>query len=138
MIIPILHGIQILGIASTDVRTLSEPKPSIFVIVCIKVAEQTNIRFNIANAAQNFKMRNLADPTRILENGNAGKWVRRHEEGRKWDTVVGIIEESGVHSNFTSWSFMIGSIRAWQLRMNFLGNKIFAQMPSGVLVYEHI
>ncbi|GJS26803.1 hypothetical protein Tco_0487423 [Tanacetum coccineum] len=54
----------------------------------------------------------------------------RHEEGRKWDTVVGIIEESGVHSNFTSWSFMHGSIRAWQLRMNFLGNKIFGTKGS--------
>ncbi|GJR02635.1 cytochrome P450 CYP82D47-like protein [Tanacetum coccineum] len=66
---------------------------------------------------------------------NAEMGGNRHKEGRKRDTVVGIIEESGVHSNFTSWSFMHGGIRAWQLRMNFLGNKIFGTNGIKVFLY---
>ncbi|GKA17976.1 hypothetical protein Tco_0697813 [Tanacetum coccineum] len=50
----------------------------------------------------------------------------RHEEGGKRDTVVGVIKETGVHSNFTSRSLMHGSIGAGQLRMDLLGDKIFS------------
>ncbi|GJX75023.1 serine carboxypeptidase-like protein 31 [Tanacetum coccineum] len=96
MIIPILHGIQILGITSTDVRALSKPKPAIFVIMRIEIAEQTNTRFNVTNAAQDFKMGNLSrSKHRQLGKWNAEVGENRHEEGRKQDTIVGIIEESG-------------------------------------------
>ncbi|GJT11171.1 hypothetical protein Tco_0858213 [Tanacetum coccineum] len=57
---------------------------------------------DIANAAQDFKMRNLGRP----KHGQLGKRntemdKNRHEEGRKLDTVVGIIKESSINSNFT-------------------------------------
>ncbi|GJU43205.1 hypothetical protein Tco_1200471 [Tanacetum coccineum] len=52
-------------------------------------------------------MRNLSRP----KHGQLGKWNAEmgengNEEVGKGDTVVGIIKESGVHSNFTSWSLM--------------------------------
>ncbi|GKB95670.1 hypothetical protein Tco_0981807 [Tanacetum coccineum] len=53
----------------------------------------------------------------MSENGN--------EKVGKRDAVVGIIKESGVHSDLTSRSLMHGSIRIGQLRMDFLRNKIF-------------
>ncbi|GKE40659.1 hypothetical protein Tco_1464064 [Tanacetum coccineum] len=114
MVILILYGIQILGITSMDVWALSKPKPAIFVIMRIEVAEQTNARFNITNAAKDFKMRNLGRPKyRQLGKWNVEVGENGHEEGRKRDAIVGIIKEPGVHSNFTSWSFVHGGIRAW-------------------------
>ncbi|GJV86148.1 hypothetical protein Tco_1526046 [Tanacetum coccineum] len=49
-----------------------------------------------------------------------------HEEGGKRDTVVSVIKETGVHSNFTGRSLMHGGIGAGQLRMDLLGDKIFS------------
>ncbi|GJW42843.1 hypothetical protein Tco_0071642 [Tanacetum coccineum] len=57
----------------------------------------------------------------------------RHEEGGKRDTVVGVIKETGVHSNFTSRSLMHGGIGAGQLRMDLLGDKIFS--TNGIKVF---
>ncbi|GJX01847.1 hypothetical protein Tco_0185760, partial [Tanacetum coccineum] len=82
-----------------------------------------------------LNVRKGCPPVRQKKRGQAAERniAINDEEGSKRDTVVGIVKESGVHSNFTSWSFVYGGIKAWQLRIDFLGNKIFS--TNGIKVF---